>query len=327
MAKPPTLLVLSVIAPLIALVGISRVTGQTQGENAERQATANSSSLEQRIAQEIALIRDGERRGLEPLKMGRLWAYLASDYQDGMDFAKSEVAYDHALRLMEPLPKAQKDYASVLSNLGSLYLMSGKFDESERCRKQALAVREAIGNKLEIARGKVLLAEVYLAWHKYKTAHQEALEGYTEMVALKDPNMSEVIYALVTLIDAECFHGECAAGLEHAREALSLARSTFAADSREVGQAHLALGFAECKTGMKDGPDEEMRAGTEIMKARKSLRHPYARSALEQYRRYLVSVHRKQEAREIAQELAQFEGAQPKACSNCTVSVSGLQEK
>jgi len=90
---------------------------------------------------------------------------------------------------------------------------------------------------------------------------------------------------------------------------------------------HLALGFAEWKTGMKDGPDEEMRAGIEIMKARKSLRHPYARSALEQYRRYLVSVHRKQEAREIAQELAQFEGAQPKACSNCTVSVSGLQEK
>jgi len=331
MMKPPTLLVLSVIAPLIALGGISRVTGQTQtqGENAGRQATANYSSLEQRIAQDIAWIRDAEKRGLEPLKLGRLWAHLASDYLDAMDFAKSEAAYNHALRLMEPLPEAQEDYATTLDNLGSLYLISGRFNESERCRKRALAVREATGNELEIARGKAHLAKVHLAQLKYKEAHREALEGYTEMIALKDPNTSGVFSALVTLIYAECSRGECAvAALEHARKALLLARSTFAADSVEVGHAHLALGFAEWKTGMKDGPDEEMRASIEIMKARSSSRDPYALSgALRQYQSYLVSVHRKQEAREIAEELAQFEAAQPKACSSCTVSVSGLQEK
>ena len=327
--KPPTLLVLSVIALLIALVGLSRVTGQskTQGENEERQATTNSSSLEQRITQDIAWIRDGEKRGLEPLKLGRLWAHLASDYLDAMDLAKSEAAYNHALRLMEPLPEAQKDYATALDNLGSLYLISGRFNESERRRKRALAVREATGNELEIARGKAHLAKVHLAQHKYKEAHREALEGYTGMIALKNPNTSEVFSALVTLIYAECSRGECAAALEHARKALSLARSTFPADSLEVGYAHLALGFAEWKTGMKDGPDEEMRAGIEIMRARTSSRHPYARSALDQYRRYLVAVHRKQEAREIAEELDRFERTQPQACSSCTVSVSGLQEK
>jgi tetratricopeptide (TPR) repeat protein len=327
------MLVLSVIALVITLVGISRVIGQnkTQDENAERQATANSSSPEQRIAQDIALIRDGERRRVEPLKLGRLWCHLAWDYyQDEMDLAKSEAAYIHALRLMEPVPEAQKDYRIVLDNLGAVYLVWGRFDESERCRKRALAVREATADKLEIAEGKSLLAEVHLGQHKYKEAHREALESYTEMIALKDSNTSAVLPTLVTLIYAECSCGECTAALEHAREALSLARSKFAADSPEVAQAHMALGFAEWKTGMKDGPDEEMRAGIEIAKARPPSTNPYALlvSALEQYRSYLVSVHRKREASEIAKKLAQVEGSlQPKVCSSCTVSVSGLQEK
>jgi tetratricopeptide (TPR) repeat protein len=143
MMKLRTLLVLSVIT----LVGILPVAGkrQTRGENAELQAAANSISLERRIAQKIALIRDGERRGLEPLKLGRLWAYLASDYLDAMDLAKSEAAFNHALRLLEPLPETQRDYAIVLDGLGSLYVMSGRFRESERCRKRALEGREATG--------------------------------------------------------------------------------------------------------------------------------------------------------------------------------------
>jgi len=327
MMKPRTLLVFSGITLIIALVGTSTATGQssTRGDNAEFQAAANSSSLDQRIAQKMALIRDGEKRGLEPLKLGRLWAHLASDYLDAMELPKSEAAFNRALGLLEPLPGAQKDYAIVLNGLGSLYVMSGKFDESERCRKRALAMGETTGDKLEVARDKALLAEVYLARHKYKAAHREAIESYTEMVALENPNISEVISALVSLIFAECFRGECASALEHARQALVLTRSTFAADSLEAGQAHLALGFAEWKTGTKDSPEDEMRAGIEIMKARTSLRHPYTLSALEQYRRYLVSVHRKQEARKIAQELAQFEAAHPPACSSCTMSVYGLQ--
>ena len=97
--------------------------------------------------------------------------------------------------------------------------------------------------------------------------------------------------------------------------------------SLEVGQSHLALGFAEWKNGIKDGPDEEMRAGIEIMKARTSSGHPYVLSALEQYRSYLESVHRKDEAREIAQQAAQFEGVHEKPCSTCTVSVYGLAQR
>src|SRR5215469_11313385 len=120
MAKPPTLLVLSVIAPLIALVGISRVTGQTQGENAERQATANSSSLEQRNCAGDCLDQRLESPSFavaDEAHDRRLPQTSQSPFHPGSPTPSKPTAF-----LMEPLPKVQKDYASVLSNLGSLYL-------------------------------------------------------------------------------------------------------------------------------------------------------------------------------------------------------------
>jgi len=282
--------------------------------------------VQQRIAVEMQAARQLEQSGTEPLKLGRLWAQIAADYEDAMQYTQSESAYNRALKFLEAAPE-KIDYATVLGNLGSLYVLQGNYDDAERCRKRALAVRESTGDKLEIARGQALLAEVHLGAHRYKEAQREALDAHNGMVALRDPNTSEVLSTLVTLIFSECFRGDCESSLKHAREAFSLASGSFGADSLEVGQAHLALGFAEWKTGMKDGPDEEMRAGIEIMKARTSANHPFALSALEQYRRYLEATHRKQEAKEIAEEKARLEGAKQKSCSSCTVSVYGLREE
>lgn len=275
------------------------------------------------IAAKVQAIEEQERNGAEPLKLGRLWAQLAWDYERAMEFAKSESAFNRALQYLERVPE-KVDYAVALGNLGSLYMLQGKYGDAERCRKRSLAIREAMGNKNEIARGKALLAEVYLVWHKYKEAHRRALEAYTSMVALKDAKQGDVLSALITLIYAECFDGDCTNALGHAREALSLAQAGLASDSVELAHAHLAMGFAEWKSGMKEGPDEEMRAGIEIMKGLASPQGPYILSALEQYRSYLEATNRKQEAQAIALEEAQLRDVR-RDCANCTVSVYGLR--
>jgi tetratricopeptide (TPR) repeat protein len=294
----------------------------TPAGEAEQKALPEQ-QLNPHIALEVQAIQEQEKSGAEPLTMGRLWAQLAWDYERQMEYSKSEAAYNRALRFLERAPE-EIDYAVALGNLGSLYMLVGNYGGAERCRKQALAIREAAGDKIEIARGKALLAEVYLISHKYKEAHRTAQEAYTSMVTLKDPHQREALSALITLVYAECFHGDCTSTLEHAREALSLARAGFAPDSVDVGHAHLALGFAEWKTAMKDGPDEEMRAGIEIMKGLSSPQRPYVLSALEQYRSYLEATNRKQEAKAIALEEAQL-GDMRRDCANCTVSVYGLR--
>ena len=280
--------------------------------------------MEKKIAQDLQMVRAGEQSGMEPLKMGRLWAHLASDYEDGMQLAKSEDAFNHALRFLQGAPEAKIDYAIVVDNLGSMYVMAGNLEDAERCRRRSLAARELIGDRLEIARGKSHLAEVELGRHRFKDAEQESREAYDEMVALKDSDTGDLISVLVTLIYSECTHDGCVDGLEHARKASLLAIAAFATDSLPVGQTHLALGYAEWKAGVKDGPDEEMRAGIGIMKAQTSPGHPYVLSALEQYKAYLSAVHRAPEAKAVAREL-QVEGESRGACMSCTVSVYGLR--
>src|SRR5215471_344700 len=98
----------------------------------------------ERTAQEIALIRDAEQKGHGPLEVGRMWAKLASDYEDNSEFVKSEDAYNRALRLLEPSASEKVDYAVVLENLGSLYDMMGNFAASERCVMRSLAARERL---------------------------------------------------------------------------------------------------------------------------------------------------------------------------------------
>ena len=39
------------------------------------------------------MVHAGERARLEPLKLGRLWAHIATEYEDEAEFPKSEDAY------------------------------------------------------------------------------------------------------------------------------------------------------------------------------------------------------------------------------------------
>lgn len=306
------------------LTGLIMLSALACATDAGQKAAPEQQQLERSIAQEIEAARVLEQRGAEPLKLGRLWAKLASDYEDEMAYAKSESAYNRALRYLEGSP-GKIDYAIVLANLGSLYLMSGDFDSAEKCRKRSLEVRQELGDKLEIARGKMNLAEAELGRRKYKEAERESLEAYHEMISLKDPNTAEVVSTLTMSVYGECSRVACANGMEHARTAWSLARGAFADVSLPVAQAHLALGFAEWKTGIKDGPDAEMRAGIDTMKALMPHGHPYVLGALQQYGAYLNSVSRKPEAQEIALEVAQLKGGVHDDCTNCTVSVYGLR--
>jgi tetratricopeptide (TPR) repeat protein len=287
---------------------------------------SDAQSVEQQIAQEITLIRDGERDGLEPLKMGRLWAHVGIDYEDEAEFAKAESAYNHSLRILEALPSGMADYANVLDNLGSMYLMVGNLAEAERCSRNSLSVRERMGDKLQIARGEWHLAEVELGRHRAKEAQQRSPEAYNEMVALKDPETTDRASALITLTYAECFQSCGDDGIAHAKQSIALARSATPSDPIVIGQALQALGYAEWKAGIEKVPDQEMRESIAIFKEQNDRGRAYALGAMQQYRRYLEATHRGPEAKQLALEEEQFSRQRGK-CPNCTISVYGLQRK
>ena len=78
-----------------------------------------------------------------------MWEQLALEYQISTEFLKAEDAYLRALHLLKTAPSARADYAFALDNLASLYMIYGRTDDAESARKQAIKVRQKLGNPAE----------------------------------------------------------------------------------------------------------------------------------------------------------------------------------
>jgi hypothetical protein len=275
----------------------------------------------------MQLIHAAEYERLGPLDMGRLWGHLAVDSEEAGEFAKSEAAYNRALEFLGRAPQGALEYSAALDNLGSLYLSEANFDAAEACRKRSYALREKSGDGLAIARGKWMLGEVDLAKRRYKDAQKKASEAYAAMVALKDPLVNEMVSALTLLSYTSCRNNQCASGVESGREAKRLALAALPVDDMLLGEALMALGYAEWKTGMKEVPEEDLREGVRILRKRVSPGHPYLLGALVIYSDYLKEEHRGAEAEELAKEEESLRGKLPNACGSCTVSVQSLRAR
>lgn len=288
-------------------------------------AVAVPQTLQEQIASDKQLIHAAEWTGIEPRSMGRLWSRLATEYEDAGDFTNGEAAYNRALEFLQKAPNALIDYAATLDNMGSMYLAKGNYDAAETCRKRSYAIREKTGDGLEIARGRWLLSEVQLAKHNYKEAQKNAFEAFHEMVVLNDPSVIERVAALTIVTYASCMNHQCTLAIESGHEATALALAELPPDALLLGEARMAVGYAEWKAGVKNTPDEEMREGIRILRKCTTPGHPYLLGAMSQYSNYLKDVHRTVEANEIAEEEKKLKGTLPSSCANCTVSVHGLR--
>ena len=262
---------------------------------------AGATQLSKKISQLTRKIREAERNGTDGLLVGRMWERLAEDYEDAGQYEKAESAYNQALKLFGVSPRMARDYAGALESLAGLKLILNNYDAAESCRAQALSVMEETGDKVGIARTKALLAEVYLSERKYKNARQIGTEAYNEMVSLKDSD-DRIVGTLVSLTFASAESGQPGEALERGRKAEARALSTLPADCELIGEAHMALGYAEWKAGMLEGPDEEMREGIRVLKRWTTPGHSYMVWALSLYSTYLKATHRKLEAKQVDEE-------------------------
>ena len=276
------------------------------------------------IARNRALIADAARLKLTPVQTGGLWAQIASDYQDMGAFADSEAAYSRALELLEPESSAQKAYAVTLSNLGSLYTITQRFDAAENCDRRSLAVVEKLGDPLMIARAQGHLADVYLAMGRNKDALRYASLAVHAVSTLSEATSDDKGSMLISYAYASCLTLHCDQGLEAAREAMKIVRASFAPESFPAGQAHVALGYIEGRTGEGAAADDDLREGIRVLRMQLPPSHPLMLHALEVYRDFLADHHRDIEAKRIADD---EKAARDPNCTQCVVSVHGLRVK
>lgn len=281
-----------------------------------------------RIPQYQRMIEAGERTGLSPSKLGYLWALLASAYQDAGNEDKALDAYQHALHLLGTEPSDRANYAAALDNLGSLYLEYGRTEEAETARKHALALRQQLGDPIEIARVQQHVAEVLLGRHRYKEAEQQArtaLEVLGPSESGPHPHATSELAALITLSYAECMQAKKEDCLRVAERAERLASQAFQPGSLPHAHALMTLGFAQSKNRANTEAERNMLEGIRLLRERTGESSPIVTAALFEYRGLLKSQHRDTDLEALDRQLTGRMPVEQTPCPNCKVSIYALR--
>jgi hypothetical protein len=285
-----------------------------------------SASAQVRIARNLDLIQIAEQQQRPVTERGTLWAQLAAEYQYAAEFLKAEDAYNKSLHLLKSEPTVKAEYAATLESLATLYLLYKHVDEAESVRKQALAVREKLGNSSDIGLSHIHLANVAIARRQFKKAERLSLQGMEEMESSSNPPRAGILSGLITVTYARCLRGHCVEALTSAQQALAFANSNFEPESAVVGFALETLGFAEWKSGEVQEGEKAMLRGIQILRTKLVPADPRLHGALMQYGDYLVATRRRVEAQEIHEEVERMSSQTGTACSACTVSVDSLSK-
>jgi tetratricopeptide (TPR) repeat protein len=281
-------------------------------------------SSQVRIDQTLELIRTADQNHLSQTPRAVLWKNLALNYHSASDFPKAEDAYNKALHLLKTAPSDRAEYASTLDDLASLYLTYGRLDDSESTMKQALKVRQKLGNPADLGVSEVHLSDIALVRHQYKKAERLAQRGLEGMESSSDPPKTGMLSAFITLTYALCSRGHCDEGLMNAKQAVDFAQKNSESGSVADGFALETLGFAEWKNGTKQDGEKAMLQALQILRTKLAPADPRLAGAMMQYRAYLLEANRQAEAQEIHEEVTRMTRQAGVFCQGCAVSVNSL---
>jgi tetratricopeptide (TPR) repeat protein len=305
---------------LLFLIAFILNVGLVRGQASNAQT--NSSQV--RIDQDLELIRTAEQNHFPEGQRAVLWKNLALHYHAASEFLKAEDAYNRALHLLQTAPSARAEYASTLDDLASLYLTYGRLEDAESAMKQALKVRQKLGNPTDLAVSKVHLADIALVRHQFKKAEHLALRALEGMESSPNPPKTGMLSAFITLTYARCSRGHCSEGLMNADQAVDYAHKNSEPESAADGFALETLGFAKWKSGARQDGEKAMLQALQILRTKLAPADPRLAGAMLQYRAYLMEANRQAEAEEIHEQVVRMTRQAGVFCQGCAISVNSL---
>lgn len=260
--------------------------------------------LQKETAEYEIASRSAEPPQMPAVEAGRIWSHLAVLYQDAGRYGQSEIAYEHAMRLLTVAPVSRPDLADVIDNLGTLYMETGNLKGAEHEEVNALNMREAAGLKSELPQSWYHLATLYLRQHRSALSRQfaeRAAEAFSKDVNSLPENK---LGALLVLASSLCQSHRYSEAIIHLQSALQLSNDLYGPEQLPTGLNAFLLGYAYWKSGDLASANELMQRGSDILG--KTLGwHPAYLSVLTQYAQFLRKTHRHDAAHHIEQEIKQ----------------------
>jgi tetratricopeptide (TPR) repeat protein len=87
-----------------------------------------------------------DSRQLHGNELGRGYIILAVAYREAGDLADAQIAFEHALQVLEHDRKHREDYASALENYAEFYSELGQLDVAAPMWRKAFHLRQEIGD-------------------------------------------------------------------------------------------------------------------------------------------------------------------------------------
>lgn len=269
----------------------------------------NAQIMTQGDLQKEITVYESSSRSAEPPKMpavqaARIWLRLGILYQDAGRYSQSEIAYEHAMRLLTIDPISQPDLAAAIDNLGTLYMEAGNLKDAEQAELKALNIRDKAGLKSELPKSWYHLATLYLRERHPAKAREFAQRANDAFASGINVVPEDKIGNLIVLAASLCQSHRYPEAISQLQTVLRLATNIYGPDQFPTGMSAFLLGYAYWKNGDPASAGEFMQHGSEILDKKLGW-HPAYLLILTQYARFLRDAHKPDMAKAIEHEIKQ----------------------
>lgn len=296
----------------LLIVAAASVASHAQsGETASAQLVAASPQSvhdvydKQEILRRMTALEDLARNAkslhLSQQDLIKVYKNLALLYDLSGMIPHAVAATQQAIALMKDGPQDQ--LAEEYNILSTMHGLAGDLRQAEKDEKDALAVREKIGDPLGTALTWTDIAGLYCEEHHYEKALEYAQKSYDVLANHTDMKPTNHVAVLQTMAFALCGVHQCSKGVPIMKAALEESRSAFGPDSLSAAAQGFALGYVYWKNGDNTEAAEWMRESLVRIKSYLGWGAPLYVNSIKQYARFLHETGERDEARNTEAEI------------------------
>jgi tetratricopeptide (TPR) repeat protein len=250
-----------------------------------------------------------DSRQLSRDELGTGYIILAVACQGAGDLANAQIAFKHALQVLEHDGEHPEDYASALENYAGLYSELGQLNVAAAMWRKAFHLRQKIGDHTGTALSLTRLAELAITRNRVREAHRYFEEASNEAKASPDLMDDERAFFFETqgsLAIAEHQAPAAVAAYQHALELVDRCRGE---QHWLAGWEHMLLGKAYAESGDFGSALANMQTGLTILDHALGKKNPKHFAAELAYSRMLDQFGLHAEAAQI-RAAADYDGSQ-----------------
>lgn len=267
-----------------------------------------------------------DSRQLSENELGRGYIILAVACRGAGDLANAQMAFEHALQVLEPDREHPGDYASALENYAGFYSDLGQLEVAAPMLRKAFQLRQTIGDHTGTALSLTRLAELALARNRIGKAHHYLQKASNEAKMSSDLIDDDRAFFFET-------QGWLAIAEHHAPTAVVAYQHALELVERSRGEQHwlagwelMLLGKAYAEYGDCKSAFANMKTGLTILDHALGQKNPKYFAAELAYSRVLdqFGLHAEAAPMRAAAEKASkdYYGSQ---CAGCTINVAAFR--